>query len=81
MLEKLKSRKLWAAILANVIGIGTALAGSDEVSLIIAGVTIAAIGNIAYMWVEGKVDAAAAVQIVASSAESISKVMEDKKEA
>ena len=78
MLEKLKSRKLWAAIITNIIGIGTALAGSDDTTLIIAGVSIAAIGNIAYLLVEGNVDAKAAVQIVATSAESISKVLEDK---
>lgn len=78
MLEKLKSRKLWAAIITNIIGIGTALAGSDDTTLIIAGVTIAAIGNIVYLFVEGNVDAKAAVQIVATSAESISKVLEDK---
>ena len=78
MLEKLKSRKFWAAILTNIIGIGTALAGSDDSAILIAGVTIAAIGNIVYLFVEGNVDAKAAVQIVATSAESIGKVLEDK---
>ena len=78
MLEKLKSRKFWAAILTNIIGIGTALAGSDDSAILIAGVTIAAIGNIVYLFVEGNVDAKAAVQIVATSADSISKVLEDK---
>ena len=78
MLEKLKSRKFWAAILTNIIGIGTALAGSDDSAILIVGVMIAAIGNIAYLFVEGNVDAKAAVQIVATSAESIGKVLEDK---
>ena len=73
MLEKLKSRKLWANILTNIIGIGTALASSDNPRLLIAGVMIAAVGNIAYMIVEGNIDAKAAAKIVADAAGSINK--------
>ena len=73
MLEKLKSRKLWANILTNIIGIGTALASSDNSRLLIAGVMIAAVGNIAYMIVEGNIDAKAAAKIVADAAGSINK--------
>lgn len=76
MLEKLKSRKLWAAILTNIIGIGTALAGADDTNLIIAGVAIAALGNLAYLIVEGNIDAKAATKIVADTAESINAVLE-----
>lgn len=62
--DKLKSRKLWAAIVGVVVGIAAAF-GLDESEWVqIAGVVTSAASVVAYIFGEAKIDAAASVPII-----------------
>lgn len=64
ILDKLKSRKLWAAIVGVVVGIAAAF-GLDESEWVqIAGVVTSAASVVAYIFGEAKIDAAASVPII-----------------
>jgi hypothetical protein len=58
ILEKLKSRKLWAAIVGVIVGLAAAFGidGNDYAE--IAGIVTSAISVVSYIFAEGKVDAA-----------------------
>lgn len=59
--DKLKSRKLWAAIVGVVVGIAAAF-GLDESEWVqIAGVVTSAASVVAYIFGEAKIDAAALI--------------------
>ena len=65
--DKLKSRKLWAAIVGVVVGIAAAF-GLDESEWVqVAGVVTSAASVVAYIFGESKIDAAASVPIVIPS--------------
>lgn len=63
ILEKLKSRKLWAAIVGVIVGLATAFGidGNDYAE--IAGIVTSAVSVVSYIFAEAKVDAAASVPI------------------
>lgn len=59
-LEKLKSRKLWAAIVGVIVGLAAAfgIEGNDYAE--IAGIVTSAVSVISYIFAEGAIDVAAA---------------------
>ena len=58
ILEKLKSRKLWAAIVGVIVGLAAAfgIEGNDYAE--IAGIVTSAISVVSYIFTEGAIDAA-----------------------
>lgn len=62
ILDKLKSRKLWAAVVGVVVGLAAAFGidGNDYTE--IAGIVTSAVSVVAYIFAEGNVDAAAVKQ-------------------
>lgn len=64
ILDKLKSRKLWAAIVGVIVGLAAAfgIEGNDYTE--IAGIVTSAVSVVSYIFAEAKVDAAASVPIV-----------------
>ena len=58
VMDKLKSRKLWAAIVGVVVGLAAAFGidGSDYAE--IAGIVTSAVSVVSYIFAEGAVDAA-----------------------
>ena len=58
ILEKLKSRKLWAAIVGVIVGLAAAFGidGNDYAE--IAGIVTSAVSIVSYIFAEGAVDAA-----------------------
>lgn len=70
MLEKLKSRKLWAAVVGVIVGIAM-IFGLDEGAIsTVSGAIVTIASTLGYMIAESKVDAAS-VQSVIDSAETI----------
>ena len=70
--EKIKSRKLWLAILNAAAGIAIALGADNNIVQIALGVGLALLSAVSYIVVEGKVDAAA----VDLSADAVKKILE-----
>ena len=62
--DKLKSRKLWAAIVGVVVGLAAAFGIDGNEYAEIAGVVTSAVSVVSYIFAEAKVDAAASVPIV-----------------
>ncbi len=60
ILEKLRSTKLWCALLAMVLGAAMALGADGETLKTVAGAVTALLAAAAYIVTEGKVDAASA---------------------
>jgi phage shock protein PspC (stress-responsive transcriptional regulator) len=58
MLEKLKSRKLWAAIAGIVAGLAAAFGLDENTIAQVSGLVMAAASTVAYILGEAKVDAA-----------------------
>ncbi len=58
ILEKLKSRKLWAAIVGVVVGLAAAFGIDGNEYTEIAGIVTSAVSVISYIFAEGAVDAA-----------------------
>lgn len=76
MLEKLKSRKLWAAIVGVVVGVAM-IFGLDEGAISTVSGAIVTLGSaLGYMFAEAKVDAAS-IQKVLDSAETIKDVAKE----
>ena len=70
--EKIKSRKLWLAILNAAAGIAIALGADNNIVQIALGAGLALLSAVSYIVVEGKVDAAA----VDLSADATKKILE-----
>ena len=64
ILEKLKSRKLWAAVVGVAVGLAAAFGLDESEYTQIAGIVASAASVIAYIFGEAKIDAAASVPIV-----------------
>ena len=60
ILEKLKSRKLWAAIVGVIVGLAAAFGIEGNEYTEIAGIVTSAVSVISYIFAEGAVDAASA---------------------
>ena len=70
--EKIKSRKLWLAILNAAAGIAIALGADNNIVQVALGVGLALLSAVSYIVVEGKVDAAA----VDLSSDAIKKILD-----
>ena len=70
--EKIKSRKLWLAILNAAAGIAIALGADNNIVQIAIGAGLALLSVVSYIVVEGKVDAAA----VDLSSDAIKKILD-----
>ena len=70
--EKIKSRKLWLAILNAAAGIAIALGADNNIVQIALGAGLALLSAVSYIVVEGKVDAAA----VDLSADAVKKILD-----
>ena len=70
--EKIKSRKLWLAILNAAAGIAIALGADNNIVQIALGAGLALLSAVSYIVVEGKVDAAA----VDLSSDAIKKILD-----
>ena len=70
--EKIKSRKLWLAILNAAAGIAIALGADNNIVQIAIGAGLALLSVVSYIVVEGKVDAAA----VDLSSDAVKKILE-----
>lgn len=60
IIEKLKSRKLWAAVVGVVVGLAAAFGIDGNEYTEIAGIVTSAVSVISYIFAEGAVDAAGA---------------------
>lgn len=58
ILEKLKSRKLWAALVGVIVGLAAAFGIDSGEYTEIAGIVTSAVSIVAYIFAEGAVDAA-----------------------
>lgn len=58
ILEKLKSRKLWAAIVGVIVGLAAAFGIEGNEYTEVAGIVTSAVSVISYIFAEGAVDAA-----------------------
>lgn len=63
-LDKLNSRKLWAALVGVVVGLAAAFGLDESEWTQVAGIVTSAVSVIAYIFGEAKIDAAASVPIV-----------------
>lgn len=60
ILDKLKSRKLWAAIVGVIVGLAAAFGIESNEYTEVAGIVTSAVSVISYIFAEGAVDAASA---------------------
>ena len=60
--EKLKSRKLWIAVIGAAAGIAIAYGADENIVQAISGAAVTLVSIISYIWVGGKIDAAAVDQ-------------------
>lgn len=63
IIEKLKSRKLWAAVVGVVVGLAAAFGIDGNEYAEIAGIVTSAVSVVSYIFAEAKVDAAASVPV------------------
>lgn len=59
ILKKLKSRKLWVALLGVAFGVATVFGVDPNVTETVSGAVVAVVSVVAYIITEGKIDAAA----------------------
>ena len=59
ILKKLKSRKLWVALLGVAFGVATVFGVDPNVAETVSGAVVAVVSVVAYIITEGKIDAAA----------------------
>lgn len=60
ILDKLKSRKLWAAVVGVIVGLAAAFGIEGNEYAEVAGIVTSAVSVISYIFTEGAVDAASA---------------------
>lgn len=63
-LDKLNSRKLWAALVGVVVGLAAAFGLDESEWTQVAGIVTSAVSVIAYIFGEAKIDAAASVPVI-----------------
>lgn len=76
-MEKLKSRKLWTAVLGVIAGVALAFGVEAEEISAVAGAVTAAVSVVSYIFTEGKIDAER-VRIAAAAAETARQALTDK---
>lgn len=77
MVNKLKSRKLWAAIVGVVMGIAMVFGVDESIVGTVSGAVMSIASIITYIITEGKIDAAAVVETVGKTQNAIDAVKEN----
>lgn len=77
ILDKLKSRKLWAALVGVIVGLAAAFGIDSGEYTEIAGIVTSAVSVVAYIFAEGAVDAAATKSGSSESVEAPAEVNAD----
>ena len=77
ILDKLKSRKLWAALVGVIVGLAAAFGIDSGEYTEIAGIVTSAVSVVAYIFAEGAVDAAATKSDSGESVEAPAEVNAD----
>lgn len=77
ILEKLKSRKLWAALVGVVVGLAAAFGIDSGEYTEIAGIVTSAVSVVAYIFAEGAVDVAGAKNSSGEAVEAPAEVETD----
>ena len=76
ILRKLTSRKLWLSVAGVATGVFIALGGDASDVQTVAGAVTAVVSAVAYIFTEGKVDAAAVGQAVAAIEDAVEVIEE-----
>ena len=76
-MEKLKSRKLWTAVLGVIAGVALAFGVEAEEISAVAGAVTAAVSVVSYIFTEGKIDVER-VKTAAAAAETARQALTDK---
>lgn len=69
ILEKLKSRKLWAAVVGVIVGLAAAFGIEGNEYAEVAGIVTSAVSVMSYIFAEGAVDAAHAKKVAEGCAD------------
>lgn len=77
ILEKLKSRKLWAAIAGLISGLSIIFGVDTSVSSTVSGAVVSVASIITYIITEGKIDAARAAATLQKVQEAVTVLTED----
>ena len=77
ILEKLKSRKLWAAIAGLISGLSIIFGVDTSVSSTVSGAVVSVASIITYIITEGKIDAAGAAATLQKVQEAVTVLTED----
>lgn len=78
--SKLKSRKLWAAMVGLAAGLAVIFGVDESVINTVAGAVVSATSIVAYIITEGKIDAAAISQSAEKISDAVSALTENKEE-
>ena len=76
MIEKLKSRKFWAALLGVAVGVGLVFGIEGDTITAVAGAVTALVSVVTYVRTEGKIDAAAVAVTVEAVQKAVSEIAE-----
>lgn len=76
MIEKLKSRKLWATLLGVAVGVGLCFGVDGDSITAVAGAVTALVSVVTYVRTEGKIDAAAVSVTVEAIQEAVNEIAE-----
>lgn len=79
-MRKLLSRKFLTSAAVTIAGIGTALGGSADPNIRIAGLIVAAVATLVYNLIEGHIDAKSVIVNAEKTLESIGAALEIKEE-
>lgn len=77
MLEKLKSRKLWAAVVGIITGVAMIFGLDEGIITHISGAIVAAASVVSYIVVEGKIDATAVGEVAQKIEDAIEEMKKD----
>lgn len=81
MMQKLKSRKFWVAIISIIVGILGVFGASDNVIQLVSSAGLILIPGIVYIVTEGKIDASAVSSVdVAELVETVKEYIDKKDE-
>ena len=76
MIEKLKSRKLWATLIGVAVGVGLCFGVDGDTITAVAGAVTALVSVVTYIHTEGKIDAAAISVTVEAIQEAVNEIAE-----
>lgn len=77
VLEKLKSRKMWACLIGVAVGVAAMLGVEESTVSTIAGAVTSVLSVMTYIVTEGKIDAAAVKNAAQQAEDAVQKVREE----